>query len=82
MRITLAYKGPRQQQKQEKAEMESHWSTDSDSRRVLHPCKLRKKIANWTWVELGSLEPQFNSLEVAENYWQRQNENTENETER
>ena len=35
-----------------------------------------------TWVKLGSPKPKFNSLEEAENYWQRQNESTENETER
>ena len=50
---------------------------------ILPPCKPRKELANWTWVKLGSPKPKFDSLEEAEQrHWQRQNEITDNETER
>ena len=39
---------------------------------VLPHHKLRKELANWTGVKLGSPKPKFNSLEEADNYWQRQ----------
>ena len=47
---------------------------------VLPPCKPRTELANWTWADLGNPRPRSRSFKKEENYWQKQNKNTDSKT--
>ena len=47
---------------------------------VLPPCKPRKGLANWTWVDLGNPRPKFRSFQEEEEFWQKQSKWTDNKT--